>query len=159
MSNSSARIKDSHFFIVLLVRVLLYEIHVFLEKIVSEILCLMQILFFTCCSFKLWPNVWNSWIYQKLLLQWSLQHWRKKGLLPVQLLFLRWKVRNSIDHFLFLHNQLAKINRSQRVLGSNPIWSLDFFPSSHLTLCISMALCFKTSSLRRLAGCIPDILP
>ena len=44
MSNSSARIKDSHFFIVLVVCVLLYEIHVFLEKIVSEILCLMRIL-------------------------------------------------------------------------------------------------------------------
>ena len=38
VSISSARIKDSYFFIVLLVCVLLYEIHVFLEKIVSEIL-------------------------------------------------------------------------------------------------------------------------
>ena len=54
---------------------------------------------------------------------------------------------------------IAKINRSQGVLGSNLIWSLDFFPSSHLTLCISMALYSKTSSLRRLAGCISDILP
>lgn len=126
MSNSSARIKDSHFFIVLLVCVLLYEIHVFLEKIVSEILSHADS-FFTCCSFKLWPNVWNSWVYQKLLLQWSLQHWRKKGLLPLQLLSLRWKVRNSIDHFLFLYNQLVMHGRIVHKYAFVISVSLGFF--------------------------------
>ena len=53
---------------------------------------------------------------------------------------------------------IVKINRIMITegLGFKSHLELGFFPSSHLMLCISMILYFKTSSLRRLTGCISD---
>ena len=47
--------------------------------------------------------------------------------------------------------------RSRRVVGSNPIWSSDFFPSFHLMLKPYHVVISSKDSLGWLDGCISDI--